>query len=205
VEIHKPKPIHSWRDLLKEIGVIVIGVCIALAAEQAVEYYHHRNQLSAARRELAVEVEENRQALENNRRGLLAVDSELDADMALLRSSRPSPAPLAGKLNYSWGFRRPRDGAWQIARQSGALDLMPHAELQGYAHLYAVLDSFMTTLTAHGLQMDSAAATARRAKDGPVTAKDIEDMITATTAAQGLTIDLRRGLVFEENALRALK
>src|SRR6185437_9249744 len=33
VEIHKPKPVHNWREFLTEIGVVVIGVCIALAAE----------------------------------------------------------------------------------------------------------------------------------------------------------------------------
>jgi homoserine O-acetyltransferase len=30
MEIHDPKPVHNWRDFLKEIGTIVIGVCIAL-------------------------------------------------------------------------------------------------------------------------------------------------------------------------------
>jgi len=36
MEIHKPKPIHNWREFLKEVGIIVLGVGIALAAEQAV-------------------------------------------------------------------------------------------------------------------------------------------------------------------------
>jgi homoserine O-acetyltransferase len=31
MEIHKLKPVHNWRDFIKEIGTIVIGVCIALA------------------------------------------------------------------------------------------------------------------------------------------------------------------------------
>lgn len=34
---HKSHPIHDWREFLKEIGIIVIGVLIALAAEQGVE------------------------------------------------------------------------------------------------------------------------------------------------------------------------
>ena len=33
MDIHKPKPVHNWRELLTEIGTIVIGVLIALAAE----------------------------------------------------------------------------------------------------------------------------------------------------------------------------
>lgn len=35
---HKPKPVHGWREFLVEIGVIVIGVLIALGAEQLVEH-----------------------------------------------------------------------------------------------------------------------------------------------------------------------
>ncbi len=31
VEIHKPKPIHSFREFLAELGTIVLGICIALA------------------------------------------------------------------------------------------------------------------------------------------------------------------------------
>src|SRR5579872_3806991 len=40
VEIHKPKAVHNWRELLTEIGVIVIGVLLALGAEQTVEALH---------------------------------------------------------------------------------------------------------------------------------------------------------------------
>jgi hypothetical protein len=56
VEIHKPKPVHSWRELLTEIGVVVIGVCIALAAEQTVEFFHWRDQVRAARESIATEM-----------------------------------------------------------------------------------------------------------------------------------------------------
>ena len=40
MDIHKPKPWHGSREFLKEVGTIVLGVCIALAAEQAVEAWH---------------------------------------------------------------------------------------------------------------------------------------------------------------------
>ncbi len=42
MEIHRPKPFHRWREFLKEVGIIVLGVLIALAAEQIVETLHHR-------------------------------------------------------------------------------------------------------------------------------------------------------------------
>lgn len=49
MEIHKPKPVHSLRELLVEIGVIVIGITIALTAEQVVEAIHWRQEVSEAR------------------------------------------------------------------------------------------------------------------------------------------------------------
>ena len=49
MEIHKPKAVHGWRELINEIGVIVIGVLIALGAEQAVEYFHWRHQVAEGR------------------------------------------------------------------------------------------------------------------------------------------------------------
>jgi hypothetical protein len=56
MDIHKPKPIRNWREFLKEVGIIVLGVCIALAAEQAVEWWHWRNEVSAARAALRTEI-----------------------------------------------------------------------------------------------------------------------------------------------------
>jgi hypothetical protein len=43
MEIHKPKPWHGWPEFAKEVGTIVLGVLIAIAAEQTVEALHHRD------------------------------------------------------------------------------------------------------------------------------------------------------------------
>ena len=37
MHIHLPKPLHGWREFLGEVGIIVIGVLIALGAEQVIE------------------------------------------------------------------------------------------------------------------------------------------------------------------------
>ena len=34
IEIHKPKPVHNWRELLTEIGVVVIGMGVASCRRQ---------------------------------------------------------------------------------------------------------------------------------------------------------------------------
>jgi hypothetical protein len=46
MEIHRPKAPHGWRELAKEVGIIVIGVLIALGAEQVVQRieWHHKTE-----------------------------------------------------------------------------------------------------------------------------------------------------------------
>ena len=42
MHIHLPKPLHGWREFAGEVGIIVLGVLIALGFEQAVETIHDR-------------------------------------------------------------------------------------------------------------------------------------------------------------------
>src|SRR3954469_6013594 len=59
MDIHKPKPIHNWREFLKEVGIIVLGVSIALAGEQAVERWHEQRQYAEARQAMYDELSAN--------------------------------------------------------------------------------------------------------------------------------------------------
>src|SRR4051794_1360951 len=45
MHVHLPKPLHGWRALAGEVGIIVIGVLIALGAEQLVESAHWRSEV----------------------------------------------------------------------------------------------------------------------------------------------------------------
>ena len=62
MHIHLPKPLHGWREFLGEIGVIVIGVLLALGAEQIIEQIHWNDQVRGAResiqREMAFDLAE---------------------------------------------------------------------------------------------------------------------------------------------------
>lgn len=42
MHFHLPKPLHGWREFAREVGIIVLGVLIALGAEQAIESWHNR-------------------------------------------------------------------------------------------------------------------------------------------------------------------
>ena len=49
MHFHLPKPLHGWRELVGEVGIIVIGVLIALGAEQTVEAFHWRSEVGKFR------------------------------------------------------------------------------------------------------------------------------------------------------------
>ncbi len=55
MEIHQPKPWDGWREFLKEVGTIVLGVLIALSAEQIVESLHWRHKLERAEQNMRAE------------------------------------------------------------------------------------------------------------------------------------------------------
>ena len=40
MHFHLPKPMHGWREFVGEVGIIVIGVLIALGAEYLIEQWH---------------------------------------------------------------------------------------------------------------------------------------------------------------------
>ena len=56
MDIHKPKPWHGGREFLKEFGTIVLGVLVALGAEQTVEWLHRQAEVREARDTLRAEI-----------------------------------------------------------------------------------------------------------------------------------------------------
>ena len=48
MHFHLPKPLHGWREFAGEVAIIVLGVMIALGAEQVVEQWHWRGEVREA-------------------------------------------------------------------------------------------------------------------------------------------------------------
>ena len=50
LEVHAPHAsVHTWKDFLIHIVTIVIGLLIAVALEQTVEFFHHRHEVAETR------------------------------------------------------------------------------------------------------------------------------------------------------------
>jgi hypothetical protein len=59
VEIHKPRPIHNWRDLAIEVAVIVVGIVIALTGEQLLQGLEWREKVSRAEEQIRIEMSDD--------------------------------------------------------------------------------------------------------------------------------------------------
>lgn len=56
MHVHLPRPLHGWRAFVGEVGIIVLGVLIALGAEQIVEMAHQRYLTHQAERNVRAEL-----------------------------------------------------------------------------------------------------------------------------------------------------
>lgn len=161
MDIHKPKPWHGVREFGKELATIVLGVLIALGAEQAVEWLHWQEQVQATEGALLAEVRLNllnsyeRIALApcfNSRIGelrdrLLEPTSAWQADLDPNRAPPPKGQPALAYLDRHLiipempdvflVLTRPwPDAAYQAALASGVFNHMPRARAASYARLY---------------------------------------------------------------------
>lgn len=137
MHVHLPKPLHGWREFAGEVGIIVLGVLIALSAEQVVETIHTRQRIRETRVALDAELSRNLAAFEwrvSQRRCVRPRVDELD---------RWAEAMAAGKpVAFKKELTPPREFAlnktvWQ-ASQNDAGEMPVETKLN-YASIYAAL------------------------------------------------------------------
>jgi hypothetical protein len=136
MDVHAPhEPINTWRDFALHLIVVTIGLLIALSLEALVERIHQRHLLHTAETNLRVELETNRDLLAGDERQLDHSEAELQQDIATLLA-RKSNLALAQPLSFNWMWNGMEDSAWNTARDSGALALMPYNTTQTWSVIY---------------------------------------------------------------------
>src|SRR5215469_1031167 len=60
MHVHLPKPLHGWRAFAGEVGIIVLGVLIALAADAFIENLNWRHKVRIADADMRTEIELDR-------------------------------------------------------------------------------------------------------------------------------------------------
>ena len=135
----RSKPINSWRDFLKEVGTIVLGVAIALAAGAAVDAWNCHNEVSIVEDSLDDELADSLFAAQERikitdcqHRTLDALDDLADKSSGTL-VIRNTPV----SRNRVWG-----SAAWDAAVASGAIAHMPHDTRNIYSVLFSYVRLF---------------------------------------------------------------
>jgi hypothetical protein len=137
MEIHKPKAVHGWREFLTEIGIIVIGVLIALAAEQLVEWGRWQEKIGVGRDAIHKEIATNgtyyafRVTTGSCIVRRLNQLAEITEQLALHK--RVEPIHFAGLHIGNLII----DNAWQAERAEQTLTHFPRAELDRLSQFYA--------------------------------------------------------------------
>jgi hypothetical protein len=202
LDVHPPHgPTHTWKDFFIHIATIVVGLLIAVGLEQTVEHFHQRHELTKLREDLRAEIGVDRNLTALQIELIHQVQAELRADMALLLAHRVTGKPLEGKLRFEWTFRRFNSAAWKANRESGAVTLMPHAELRHYEYIFEAGEIAMTSAREWMTQIEIARAIAERAADGALSPEDTSELITAISATQGKLAQTERLVTFVRGPL----
>jgi hypothetical protein len=139
---HAPKSVRDWPELLREIGVIVIGVLLALGAEQLADAFHWRHEVEVERRALLSEARDNLSTAAYRRSEQGCIDARL-AQIAEVfrRHARGQPLGLLRPV-----ARPPlwvaTTGSWDIAVSGQALGHMPQKEKLAFSDAFNTYKSF---------------------------------------------------------------
>jgi hypothetical protein len=121
MHFHLPKPLHGWREFAGEVGIIVVGVLIALGAEQVVEGLHQRAELGDAIGAMTTELRDDDLPQAFARVAVSqCLDEQLDAIVASATSGADRSKLLAMARLYLPQYRSWDDQAWKAALNSQA-------------------------------------------------------------------------------------
>ena len=139
---HIPKPLHGWRAFVGEVGIIVLGVLIALGAEQVAETIHNRRVAADTRQSVKEELETGLGALSLRNTAEPCIARRL----AELRSILVQWARNGTFKAPSWVAQAPGFGiefsAYQASLGSGRIALLPSEEQFRIGSMMERLHSF---------------------------------------------------------------
>jgi len=146
MEVHPPThPVSTWREVFIHLGIVTVGLLIALGLEAGVEWQHHRHQVEVTRMAIAKEKSDN---VIYQRHNLALLQQEMVRDRGLLEDFRylkQHPGTAMANLPTPpvwWHAWNPLgDSAWKTAHETGVLAHMPREEVQRLEGTYDLVNT----------------------------------------------------------------
>lgn len=175
-----PKPLHGWREFAGEVGIIVIGVLIALGAGQLVENWHWRGEVRLTDQRLRDEVADNlssayeRFAIEPCLRPRLAqLRDELLKSGSEWLGSRAQFANDVYRSGFPGVYRTPNrpwgQASWRTALNGETLAHFSAGRVQQFSALHDTIEMLDQTQSE---EVRSATTLGDLAFAGPISATD---------------------------------
>jgi type II secretory pathway pseudopilin PulG len=140
-----PKPLHGWREFAGEVGVIVLGVLIALAFEQFATEVRDQASARQARRAVYGEINQNLSYMQARMETQPCVErrlSEIGRLLANARDGELSPQPKWIGQPAIWINS---DERWQAATSGGQVSLFSPDEQARLAAIYSATKQFIVS------------------------------------------------------------
>jgi hypothetical protein len=139
MEVHLPKPLHGWREFVGEVGIIVLGVLIALGAEQIVDSVdmHLKVRRAEAAMRLELAEDDGPQAY-----GRVLIGACLDAQLARIHDGAghvPADQLRQWVVAYNPPFRTWDSEAWKTVLGSDVGSHMGPERLIQWSSPYRIL------------------------------------------------------------------
>ena len=132
METHVPRGgVHSIKQFVVEVAMIVLGVLIALGVEQARQNFHERKIAQEARENFRREIDLERTALKFYFDHMQAPRDSLQKFLETEKAVKPAGSKPASYQEPIWQYLP--TGAWDAAAATQAFSYMDPAEVQRYA------------------------------------------------------------------------
>jgi type II secretory pathway pseudopilin PulG len=153
IDIHAPhEAVHTWRDILIHLAIVIVGILIAIGLEQSVELIHRSHQRRELQADLRGEAANNRQIIARDLH-LQALEPWFDQAIRAVDAASPQQGrihitlPFAPCIPGSVGtsterYFAPSEAVWTTAKESSLVALLPVEQARMYtrlAHNYDLL------------------------------------------------------------------
>jgi hypothetical protein len=156
MRIKLPSPRDGWRAFAGEVGVIVLGVLIALAAQEAVEEFRWREEVRLTEDALAIEIADSVLHASERRMVNRCLSDRLTDLIGKVSSTegpwrgdpmpveRAAPGASIVAVSYPFAYRTPNrpwsDNVWEAAQNSGVFNHMSRERVAAFSKVYARME-----------------------------------------------------------------
>lgn len=138
-----PKPLHGWREFAGEVGIIVLGVLIALGVEQIASAVRDRTSARQAREAVFAEIKQNLSYMKARMATQNCVERRLDEIAVVLANSGDGALAPQPKWIGQPAIWFNSDERWQAATASGRASLLSPDEQSRLGGIYVATKQFV--------------------------------------------------------------